>query len=199
LKKSGTYNNKVMKPDIVICVRAANNQRQTVAVIEIELTHRSTPVSRRHAHNIFQGANIVFVGILRIHARRADDIFAATFAGWSKTDNGIIQCLPQCVHDFGTTPMIRAVDDLWRADMHDAADSVVPKDINSIAPANRAVGAERAAVQGPAVDILRRAFNSARLGDVDIPNTADFIIDLTEIVGTVNVLLGRQNNADVEE
>ena len=193
-EKSGTYNNKVMQPDIAICVRAANNQWQTVAVMEIEVTHRSTPVSRRHAQSIFQGANVVFVGILRIHARRVDDSFAATFVGYSKTDNGIIQCLPQCVHDFGTAAMTRAVEELWRADMHDAADTVIPQDVNFIAPANRAVGAERAAVQVPAVDILRRAFNSAGLGDgdVDIPNAADFF-------GIANDDLGRQNNADMEE
>ena len=88
--------------------------------------------------------------------------------GWSKTDNGIIQCLPQCVLDFGTAAMTRAVEELWRADMHDAVDTVIPQDVNFIAPANRAVGAERAAVQVPAVDILRRAFNSAGLGNDDV-------------------------------
>ena len=91
---------RILTSDIVI-----EDRGQTIAVVEIEITHRTIPVLRSHAQTIFRGdPNGIVVGVLKVHPRRVDGSFAAQFVGYRRgTDaNSIIQCLPDCVRDFGT-------------------------------------------------------------------------------------------------
>ena len=55
-----------MRPDIVI---SANNR--IIAVLEIEITHRSVPKARAHAQRIFDGEpEVMIVAVLKVHKRR---------------------------------------------------------------------------------------------------------------------------------
>ena len=78
---SDTTNNErlIMRPDIVIL---ANNR--TIAVLEIEITHRSVLKARAHAQSIFdRKPEVMIVAVLKVHKRRsADQSFGAEFVAW---------------------------------------------------------------------------------------------------------------------
>ena len=181
LESRGEYFNKtvIMQHDVVI---VAN--RRTIAVLEMEITHRSIPALRAHAQRIFDGdVNVIIVGVLKVHRRRTDGSFAAEFVAWMRGADGTIQCLPACVHDFGTAAS-EAINH-WRAVRDDSPDAVVPQNVQFIQQEPRAAGEQRGPLVLPVADVLRRALNAG----VAIPNAAvvPFPIDLTRIASIVHM------------
>ena len=177
---SNTTNNETvnMQPDIVI---SANNR--TIAVLEIEITHRSVPTLRAHAQRIFNGdGDVIIVAVLKVHTRRsADRSFAAEFVAWRRGDDGIIQCLPACVHDFGTGVSDPQAINTWSQVRHNALDTAVPQHVHFIQQEHRADGEQREPLVLPVVDALRVALN----GDYATDEVEDCSIDLTRIVSLV--------------
>ena len=177
---SDTTNNErvILKPDIVI---SANNR--TIAVLEIEITHRSVPESRLHAQSIFTGnENVIIVAVLKVHTpRRTDRSFAAEFVAWRRGDDGIIRCLPACVHDFGTGVSDPQAINNWRLVSQNVA-VVVPQNVQFIQPERRAAGEQRGPLVLPVVDALRVALNGVYDTDAEVE---DCSIDLTRIVNLV--------------
>jgi hypothetical protein len=172
----------IMQPDVVIIADG-----QTVAVFEIEITHRSVPESRLHAQSIFTGnENVIIVAVLKVHTpRRTDRSFAAEFVAWRRGDDGIIRCLPDCVHDFGTGVSDPRAINNWRLVRQNVA-VVVPQDVQFIQPERRAAGEQRGPLVLPVVDALRVALNGVYDTDAEVE---DCSIDLTTIVSLVEQAL----------
>ena len=188
----GDYSNEttnetiVITPDIVI-----KSNKQTIAVLEVEVTHRSVPALRAHAQRIFDGnGDVKIVGVLKVHRRRPDNSFAAEFVAWRRggDDGTTIQCLPDCVHDFGTAPSSTAALNEWRnVEDVNALETVVPENIHFIQQESRAPGEERRTFELPVADVLRVALNGIHAADSIVP----FNINLTRIVECVEDYLSR--------
>jgi hypothetical protein len=176
----------IIQPDVVI-----ESNGQTIAVLEVEITHRSVPVLRAHAQRIFDGnGDVKIVGVLKVHIRRQDNSFAAEFVAWMRggEDGTTIQCLPDCVHDFGTAPSSTAAINEWR-DVEDASalETVVPENVHFIQQERREHGEQRRTFELPVADVLRVALNGVHATDSIVP----FNINLTQVVGFVEHHLPR--------
>ena len=187
LKSSGQYidetNNEtfIIEPDIVIKAKG-----RTIAVLEVEVTHRSVRTLRAHAQRIFNGdGDVIIVGVLKVHKRRPDDSFAAEFVAWKREADQTIQCLPDCVHDFGTAPSETIHN--WRVVNLHAPNAVVPENVDFIQQERRADGEQRETIELPVADVLRVALNGDHATDAIVP----FSINLTTIVSLVHMFLPR--------
>ena len=147
---------------------------------EIQITHRA------RAQRIFNGdGDVIIVGVLKVHKCRTDRSFAAEFVAWRRGDDGIIRCLPACVHDFGTGVSDPQAINSWREVSHNALTVVVPQNVHFIQQEHRADGEQREPLVLPVTEALRVALNGVHATD----EVEDLSINLTRIVILVNLTL----------
>jgi len=92
----------------VTIVGSAGGARSPVVIIEVEVTHRSGPESRRQAEKYFENESVKLVMLVKVYPRRlGDQCFAAVCVIWVQNNHGgPITCLE--AHDFGTRAMHRS-------------------------------------------------------------------------------------------
>ena len=204
-KEFAQYGNIIMQPDIIILGPRGRPgiPSVTIAVIDIEVSHRSTRASRRHVENIFQNPNVTLVAELKIHARRVDDSFTATLVAWVNPPGAPHNMIEvHCLNDFGTSAMIRQDENSWREDMSNdgAPNTAVPQGAGFITPPNRDHQAPREDARLDARDILRTNGNDNTLHEeVECAVGRDpnfFRIDLSPILEIAHFTLPVPLNDD---
>jgi hypothetical protein len=182
------YGNINMRPDITI------RGPVSMAVIEIEVTHRSTRAWGRHAENVFQDPHVTLVAVLNIHARRVDGSFAARLVAWVIPPGAPIEVY--YLHDFGTGGMIQQVANIWRKDMSNDGDpnTAVPPNAGFITPPNRDLRAPREDAVLHATDFLRTSNGNNNTLQEEVERAVGrdpnfFRIDLSRILVAVHITL----------
>jgi hypothetical protein len=95
------YGETKAEPDVII----TGNADTPVVIIEVEVTHKSGPESRRQAEKYFENESVKLVILVKLYPRLlSDQCFAAVCVIWVQNNRGgPITCFE--AHDFGTRVM----------------------------------------------------------------------------------------------
>jgi hypothetical protein len=111
----GQYGNTKAETDVGIHAVSDGGGSSPRAIVEIEVTHRSTRGSREQAGRYFLNPSVRLVMLVKVWKRWAGDgAFAAACVLWIKDADDNIVC--QEAHDFGSRPIHRIAIDNFMAE-----------------------------------------------------------------------------------
>jgi hypothetical protein len=198
IAENDQYGNTKAEPDIGIHAISDGGGSSPRAIVEIEVTHRSTRGSREQAGRYFLNPSVRLVMLVKLWKRRAGDgAFAAACVLWIKDADDNIVC--QEAHDFGSRPIHETARNNFMAE---APAPVVPQGtVFSEPQPGRAVGGrDPQIITMPVGLIIDKVFNENGVMLANcIPPPGNIEIDLSRCARIIERVLPQAQLGDESE